>query len=314
MDRMKDSGSLDWGSIPHGRTNFFESMSKRLFFLLFFMMATCCCVLHAESGSTDSAIVDANEEIMAVNEALASASGDSIAVRKDYDYYSDATTRFNAKQLIAPAVLLGVGVLGFSSDWFKNSINNDVQNMFSRIRGDRKPWKGDDYLQYLPLAGYLTIGFIPQAKAKHAFKERLVVGATAFVAMTAITQGAKYAFRERRPDSDARNSFPSGHTATAFLGAELTRIEYGTGCAIGSYLVATGIGVMRLYNNRHWFNDVIAGAGIGILSAHIGYWMLPLYRKWFHWDPNKQNGAAMAATPFYEPENKAFGFSLAVVM
>ncbi|MDE6694481.1 MAG: phosphatase PAP2 family protein, partial [Bacteroidales bacterium] len=55
------------------------------------------------------------------------------------------------------------------------------------------------------------------------------------------------------------------------------------------YTVATSVAFLRMYNNRHWLNDVIAGAGIGILSARIGYWMLPLYQRWFHWDANAKN-------------------------
>ena len=33
------------------------------------------------------------------------------------------------------------------------------------------------------------------------------------------------------------------------------------------------------YNNRHWFTDVVAGAGIGILSAKAGYWLYPTINK-----------------------------------
>lgn len=42
--------------------------------------------------------------------------------------------------------------------------------------------------------------------------------------------------------------------------------------------------------------DVIAGAGAGILSARIGYWLLPHTRKWFKKRP-KNN--IVLATPFY---------------
>ena len=30
-----------------------------------------------------------------------------------------------------------------------------------------------------------------------------------------------------------------------------------------------------MYNNRHWLTDVAAGAGIGILSTKIAYWLYP---------------------------------------
>lgn len=102
--------------------------------------------------------------------------------------------------------------------------------------------------------------------------------------MGIMVNSIKYTVKAKRPDSNARNSFPSGHSATAFMGAELIRQEYGAPYAIGAYTVATAVAILRIYNDRHWLNDVIAGAGIGILSARIGYWMLPLYRKWFHWD------------------------------
>ena len=103
-------------------------------------------------------------------------------------------------------------------------------------------------------------------------------------------------------------SFPSGHTATAFAGAELVRAEYGWGYGIAAYTVATGVAFMRLYNNRHWLNDVLAGAGVGIVSAQIGYWMLPLSRKIFKMDRRK----ALVSTPMYYPEQNALGMACAM--
>ena len=34
---------------------------------------------------------------------------------------------------------------------------------------------------------------------------------------------------------------------------------------MGANTAATGVGVMRIMNNRHWTSDVLVGAGIGIL-------------------------------------------------
>ena len=68
----------------------------------------------------------------------------------------------------------------------------------------------------------------------------------------------------------SRGSFPSGHTAVAFvlsgsLAAELANPVVGTGL----YLVAAGTGWSRMNDNAHWLTDVVAGALTGILSVMI---------------------------------------------
>ena len=72
------------------------------------------------------------------------------------------------------------------------------------------------------------------------------------------------------------------------MGAELMREEYGNAWGAGAYVIAGGVAFLRMYNDRHWLNDVIAGAGVGILAARIGYWLLPLERKLFRWEKKKQ--------------------------
>jgi membrane-associated phospholipid phosphatase len=45
--------------------------------------------------------------------------------------------------------------------------------------------------------------------------------------------------------------------------------------------MASLIGIARVYNNRHWVSDVVAGAGIGILSVKIVYLTYPYLQKTF---------------------------------
>jgi membrane-associated phospholipid phosphatase len=81
-----------------------------------------------------------------------------------------------------------------------------------------------------------------------------------------------------RPDSSAPNSFPSGHTAQAFVSAEFLRQEYKgkfPWITAGGYVCAVATGYLRMYNNRHWFSDVMAGAGIGIMSTRLSYYFYP---------------------------------------
>ncbi len=85
-----------------------------------------------------------------------------------------------------------------------------------------------------------------------------------------------------RPDGSAKNSFPSGHTATAFSAAEFLHQEFGhhsIWISIGGYTVATMVGASRIFNDRHWLSDVVAGAGIGILSTKAIYWIYPYLQK-----------------------------------
>lgn len=77
-----------------------------------------------------------------------------------------------------------------------------------------------------------------------------------------------------RPDGSDMRSFPSGHSAWAYLGATMTAYELGwksSWYSIGAYSIASAIAMQRIIDRRHLPKDVITGAGIGILSAQIGY-------------------------------------------
>ena len=217
------------------------------------------------------------------------------------------STRFRTEQLVVPVALVGLGALGVGERSPMRGMNLAIKNgLYETSKGVKLRF--DDYVQYVPVAFYLTLDFMG-LEAKHSFGERVAVAAVTYISVTALSQGIKYIVREPRPDTGSRNSFPSGHTMTAFAGAELVRSEYGWGVGMGAYALAATVGFMRMYNGRHWFNDVLAGAGFGILSARIGYWMLPLSRHIFR-IPRK--GQAMAAAPLYHANTKALGVSCAI--
>ncbi len=73
---------------------------------------------------------------------------------------------------------------------------------------------------------------------------------------------------------DDYRSFPSGHTIAAFAAAaavtsEMNRFSPGTRWIVGPamYGGAALAGLSRMYDNRHWASDVIAGAGIGTFAG-----------------------------------------------
>lgn len=133
----------------------------------------------------------------------------------------------------------------------------------------------DNYTQYLPAAVMFGLkAFGVESRSK--WGEMMTADAFSVAIMAAAVNSIKYTAKLRRPDGSSNNSFPSGHTATAFMTATMLNKEYGhysPWIGMGAYATATATGLMRMANNRHWMSDVLAGAGIGIMSTEFGYWI-----------------------------------------
>ena len=109
----------------------------------------------------------------------------------------------------------------------------------------------------------------------------------AFVTSRLLTEGLKASIDKRRPDGDCCDSFPSGHSSRAFVGASFIHKRYGFKYSIPAYLAASYVAYSRVEANRHEVEDVIAGGAIGILSSYL--FVKPY--KGFHITPTVQNGA-----------------------
>ena len=132
----------------------------------------------------------------------------------------------------------------------------------------------DDYTQYFGPA--VTVGLkLAGVEGRSDWPRLLASAAMSYGIMAGFVNGIKYTAKEMRPDGSTANSWPSGHTATSFVGATLLHKEYGLTrspwYSVAGYGVATATGVMRILNNRHWISDVMSGAGIGIMSTELGY-------------------------------------------
>ncbi len=132
----------------------------------------------------------------------------------------------------------------------------------------------DDYTQFFGPA--MTVGLkIGGVEGRSSWPRLLASAGLSYALMAGFVNNIKYTASEIRPDGSTANSWPSGHTATSFVGATLLHKEYGLTrspwYSVAGYGVATATGVMRVLNNRHWVSDVLSGAGIGILSTELGY-------------------------------------------
>lgn len=171
----------------------------------------------------------------------------------------------------APLIVGGVVMQAYDSDFRR------LRNGYGRsFRHDY-----DDYLQYAPAGAMLALKACG-VKSRSSWGRMLVSDAFTTGLMAIGVNSLKYTCRVMRPDGSSRNSFPSGHTATAFMTATMLHKEYGHRSpwySIGGYTVATLTGVTRQLNNRHWMSDIMVGAGIGILATELGYFLADLIFK-----------------------------------
>jgi membrane-associated phospholipid phosphatase len=166
--------------------------------------------------------------------------------------------------------LIGAGLITFTDNevfdkWEVNEERNAIDPHFRT--------HVDDYLQYSPAVALYALNAFGMKGRNDLLNSTLLLVKSELL-MTAITFPLKAITREPRPDTGAPNSFPSGHTAQAFTAATVLHLEYGKDHPLVSvlgYVTASGIGVLRVMNNRHWICDVLAGAGIGILSTNLAY-------------------------------------------
>ncbi len=169
-----------------------------------------------------------------------------------------------------PLFVAGIAIKGDKA-MFK--VNDKEGSKNTQLLTDFKT-RIDDYTQFFGPA--MTVGLkLGGVEGRSDWGRLLASAGMSYGIMALFVNGIKYTAKEMRPDGSTANSWPSGHTATSFVGATLLHKEYGLTrspwYSVAGFGVATATGVMRVLNNRHWVSDVMSGAGIGIISTELGY-------------------------------------------
>ena len=166
----------------------------------------------------------------------------------------------------------------------KHSFRQDYKNTSSRTRLIKNTFHNelDNYTQFAPAV--LALGLnVAGVEGRSKLGRFAASAAMSYALMAGIVNPIKYGAKEMRPDGSTANSFPSGHTATAFVSATILHKEYGLTVSpwysVAGYGIATATGVMRVLNNRHWVSDVLSGAGIGIFATEVAYGLSDLIFK-----------------------------------
>jgi len=133
----------------------------------------------------------------------------------------------------------------------------------------------DFYIAGAPLATTYILkvaGVQSRSKIQRMITANSIALATAFT----VSEGIKQTINETCPDKSDENSFPSVHATLAFTSASILAREYGhvsPWIPVGSYTAATASELARLKHNKHWMHDLYMGAGIGMLSSNLGYFL-----------------------------------------
>lgn len=218
----------------------------------------------------------------------------------NFDLFEKKRKIANSIDFKTPILVTGAGMLLISSsikraqtDWHSNLIKGRTTQI-------------DDYLAFTPNVLVFGLNFVG-VKAKHNFKDRLLIATMANGISLCLVYGLKFTTKIKRPDNSTNDAFPSGHAALAFTGAQIMHEEYGQNSVIYSiagYGIGATVGAFRIVNNRHWVSDVVTGAGIGMLSTKLAYKLLPWAQKKIYKNDN------LVIMPVYMP--KGAGFSMAM--
>ena len=206
------------------------------------------------------------------------------------------TKPLRAQSFLLPALGVVYGVTTLENKklkYFNNELKEEIW-----LEGPQRHTTLDNYLQWTPAAMVYGLNIVG-VHGKNNLRDRTMIYLLSQAFMNATVFPLKRFTHEHRPDGSDSYSFPSGHTANAFLGAEFMWQEYkevSPWLAASGYLAAGATGFLRIYNNKHWLSDIAAGAGIGMASTKLAYWLYPKIEHAFF----KKGPPNTIVTPVYQ--------------
>jgi hypothetical protein len=234
--------------------------------------------------------------------------GDTI--KKDLLTAPDTVRKLHSKawSFVPPLALITYGALSFPVHPIRRVdyyIRNEVKDHYPTFHS-----VAESYFQFSPVAAVYVLNFVGVA-GKNRFLDRSIIlgmSAAIFAGSASITKRAAHRLR---PNGEDYLSFPSGHTGTAFVGAEFLAQEFGDKSpwyGVAGYTVATMTGIFRIGNRDHWFSDTVAGAGFGILSTKAAYFIYPYMRNFL--THTAKSGKTAMLMPTYQEGTPGLSFAM----
>jgi len=165
--------------------------------------------------------------------------------------------------------------------------DQSVKDVVQSHRNNAETYFSRNFLEHfgaehsiIVMSGLFTYGVLAKDK-KYVSTALLALESFALASM--VTRIPKTLVGRQRPDNwegngpfsfkgpGGGNSFPSGHTTASFAVASViaTQFRDSKWIPVTAYSVATLAGISRIYDNKHWLTDVVAGATIGTLVGNL---------------------------------------------
>ncbi len=216
-----------------------------------------------------------------------------------------APKKVGIRPFIVPAAFIGYGVVA-KSDNFLNRFDKHIQRQLHTSNPEPSELT-EDILRYTPAVMVYGLN-LAGVKGKHNLVDASGIYLLSNVIMGVTVKTTKELTQHTRPDGSDNHSFPSGHSSAAFASAEFLRQEYrdvSPWYGYAGYTIAAATGVLRLRNNKHWFGDVVAGAGFGILSTKAAYLLYPEVKKLF----KGKKSSSYTILPSYHQNRMSLNFN-----
>jgi len=204
----------------------------------------------------------------------------------------------NPKSLILPVAAIAYGATSLVVHPIRRIdfyVHGDIQKLNPTFNS-----KAESYFLFGPVVMVYGLNLIG-VSGKNVFIDRTAILGLSGGILGLSELVVKHVTHRLRPNGTDYYSFPSGHTGMAFMGAEFLAQEYSSKSPVYTvigYTFAVTTGVFRMYNRDHWFSDVVAGAGFGVLSTKAAYLIYPYLRnKLTHKD---KNGKSTMIMPTYQ--------------
>jgi membrane-associated phospholipid phosphatase len=191
----------------------------------------------------------------------------------------DRPKRYQLRQLALPLTLITLGFAGSGRKPFityNEEIHEEIREHFGTFKTHI-----DNYTRNVPIATVYALN-LAGIKGRHDLYNLTALFLLSDFFNSTATSRLKKLTHQLRPDQSSYDSFPSGHTSGAFTQATVLYLEFkdqSIWYGVGGYSLATATGGLRMLNKKHWLSDVLAGAGVGILSTRLAYMVYPWIQK-----------------------------------